>query len=193
VTSLTSPRGYGPDMGQLVNEIAGDLTADLGEGVRGWRRIVTAALRLAFTARLQAVVLHRLASAAGRRASLLGVIIKYINQVLTGADMAYQATLGPGLQLFHPNGVVIGPDVVAGARCTIQQGVTLGLGPRGAPRLGDDVRLGPGAKLYDAITIGDRAKIGANAVVQIDVPADAFAAGVPARIISIAGERVGTA
>ncbi|MBE0611577.1 MAG: serine O-acetyltransferase, partial [Dehalococcoidia bacterium] len=43
--------------------------------------------------------------------------------------------------------------------------------------------IGTGAKVLGPITIGDNARIGANAVVMNDVPANSTAVGVPARII----------
>lgn len=68
----------------------------------------------------------------------------------------------------------------------IRQGVTLGNRylerPDDAPRLGKNVNVGAGAKVLGDVTIGDGAAIGANAVVLVDVPAGALAAGVPARI-----------
>jgi serine O-acetyltransferase len=51
------------------------------------------------------------------------------------------------------------------------------------PRLGGHVDVGAGAKLIGPITIGDHARIGANAVVTRDVPAGATAVGIPARIL----------
>jgi len=50
------------------------------------------------------------------------------------------------------------------------------------PILGDEVYVGAGARILGAITIGDRAQIGANAVVLKDVPADHVAVGVPATV-----------
>ena len=55
-------------------------------------------------------------------------------------------------------------------------------GVRGAPRIGNGVDIGAGAKLLGPITIGDGAAIGANAVVIKDVPAGAIAVGIPATI-----------
>jgi len=55
--------------------------------------------------------------------------------------------------------------------------------PLDAPKLGKSVNVGAGAKILGALTIGDGAVIGANAVVLIDVPAGATAVGVPARIL----------
>jgi len=44
------------------------------------------------------------------------------------------------------------------------------------------VMIGAGAKVLGPITIGDGAKVGANAVVTKDVPEDAVAIGVPAQL-----------
>ena len=54
---------------------------------------------------------------------------------------------------------------------------------RGAPRIGNRVDIGAGAKILGDISIGDDAVIGANAVVLKNVPPGAFAVGVPARVI----------
>jgi serine O-acetyltransferase len=81
---------------------------------------------------------------------------------------------------------VISGDAVFGDDCILRNGVTVGLrhqGVRGAPRLGDRVDIGAGAKLLGPITIGDDSAIGANAVVLCDVPANCIAVGVPARIL----------
>src|SRR5690349_11432643 len=53
-------------------------------------------------------LLYRLAHAAGELHPLLGLVVKQLNHVLTGADIAWQARIGPGLILYHPTGVVIG-------------------------------------------------------------------------------------
>lgn len=146
----------------------------------GWLTIAGKAL---LTTRLQAVILFRLAQALHRVFPPLAAVAKYVNVVVTGADIATAAAIGPGLQLFHPVGVVIGPDCVLGARCTIMQGVTLGAGAGGSPSLGDDVFVGAGAKVFGRLQIEDRCVIGANAVVLEAMPADSFVAGAPARVI----------
>jgi serine O-acetyltransferase len=102
--------------------------------------------------------------------------------VVTGADIALGCRIGGGLLLPHPNGVVVHCDVVIGPNCLIFQQVTLGVGGGGVPTLGGHVDVGAGAKVLGGIHIGDHALIGANAVVLIDVPAGATAAGIPATI-----------
>jgi serine O-acetyltransferase len=153
-----------------------------GEWSRG-RLAVATALKILFTTRLQAVILLRVAQAAHRVAPPVAALVKYVNNVVCGCDIAAEARIGPGLRLYHPTGVVIGPDCVVGARCVVMQGVTLGKGVGGSPHVGDRVFLGPGAKVFGALTIGSDCHVGANAVVMNPVPEGHFAAGIPARVI----------
>jgi serine O-acetyltransferase len=108
-----------------------------------------------------------------------------ILRMLTGADIGIEANLGHRLKLPHPMGVVIHRDAVVGNDCMLMQQVTIGkLADPGVPRLGSGVYVGAGAKILGGVWIGDGARIGANAVVLSDVPADATAVGIPAKIIS---------
>jgi serine O-acetyltransferase len=143
------------------------------------------------TVRAIATTLFRLSQACGPRAPLLAYAVKQVNHIVTGADLAWQAAVGPGLALYHPTGVVIGPDVVVGARCALQQGVTLGAarergrmadGRVDSPAVGDDVEIGAGARILGPISVGDGSAVGANAVVLTDVPPSHLAVGVPARV-----------
>ena len=101
-----------------------------------------------------------------------------------GADVPLNCSIGGGLIMLHPQGVVIHPQAEIGPNCLIFQQVTLGMGPvPGLPTIGGHVDIGAGAKILGGVHIGDHAKIGANAVVISDVPAHATAVGIPARII----------
>ena len=102
-----------------------------------------------------------------------------------GISLPRSAKIGGGLRIDHFGAIVIGPGVVIGKHCTIRQGVTIGNRKSldDMPVLGDDVNIGAGAKILGAVRIGNGAKIGANAVVLSDVPEDATAVGVPARIV----------
>jgi serine acetyltransferase len=105
-----------------------------------------------------------------------------------GIELPYTAQVGRRVVIEHQSGIVIHGATVIGDDCIIRQGVTLGNlrldRPLDAPRLGDRVNVGAGAKILGGVTIGDEAQIGANAVVRIDVPAGATAAGVPARVVA---------
>jgi serine O-acetyltransferase len=103
---------------------------------------------------------------------------------VTGADIPLNCRLGGGLLMPHPNGIVIHPDAVIGPNCLLFQQVTIGTREGGgAPKIGGHVDVGAGAKILGDITIGQNAKIGANCVVLDDVPPDATAVGIPARIL----------
>jgi serine O-acetyltransferase len=95
---------------------------------------------------------------------------------------------GPGLLLPHWGTIVVSSEAAVGRGCVVHPGVTLGLNHGRAPRIGDDVYLGPGAKVFGGLRIGDRATVGANSVVTRDVPADSRVAGAPARPVRGIGE-----
>jgi serine O-acetyltransferase len=149
----------------------------------GWSRRLTVLAKIILTTRLQAVVLFRLGQWAHGRMPAVAVMLKYLNGVITGADIAVQAEIGPGLRLYHPSGVVIGPGCVVGAHCIVMQGATLGIGGVESPQLGDDVFVGPGAVLLGGIAVGDGSIIGANAVLLQSFPPGSFIAGVPAKLV----------
>ena len=91
---------------------------------------------------------------------------------------------GPGLCMVHHQGIVVSSNSRVGKNCRIHAGVNIGAWRGKAPTLGDDVYIGPGAKLIGDIMIGDRCVIGANAVVCKSFPPDVTIAGVPASVIS---------
>ncbi|WP_449258690.1 serine O-acetyltransferase [Chlorobium limicola] len=103
-----------------------------------------------------------------------------------GADIPINSQIGGGLLMPHPNGIVLHPQAEIGPNCLIFQQVTIGTGgPKpGTPRIGGHVDIGAGAKILGGVTIGAHARIGANAVVIGDIPENATAAGIPAKIVS---------
>ena len=114
--------------------------------------------------------------------------VSQVGRFLTGIEIHPGAQIGKNLFIDHGMGVVIGETAVVGDNCTIYHQVTLGgtgkeKGKR-HPTLGDGVLVSTGAKVLGPITIGNGAKIGANAVVLADVPENATAVGIPAKVIS---------
>ena len=112
----------------------------------------------------------------------------------TGIEIHPGATIGKGLFIDHGMGVVIGETAEIGDNCTIYQNVTLGgtgkdTGKR-HPTLGDNVLIGAGAKVLGPFTIGSNARVAAGAVVLEEVPENATAVGVPAKIVRVNGEKV---
>ncbi|MCK2199742.1 serine O-acetyltransferase [Corynebacterium callunae] len=102
------------------------------------------------------------------------------------AGIPAKVRIGKGIRLLHEgNGVIIHPNVTIGDYVTIHHQVTIGekVGDPNFPVIGNNVMIGAGAKILGGISIGDNAKIGANAVVTKDVPPSATAVGIPARIL----------
>jgi len=106
-------------------------------------------------------------------------------------EVSSRATIGAGLRLPHPMGLIIAPNVVVGESCDLYADVRLVLAhgsPQG-PRLGNHVFLGDGAKVVGAVTVGDHAVIGVSSVVTKDIPPHATAVGIPAKVITTWNER----
>lgn len=111
----------------------------------------------------------------------------------TGIEIHPAAVIGKGLFIDHGMGVVIGETTVIGENCTLYQGVTLGgtgkdHGKR-HPTLGNNVMVGAGAKILGPFRVGDNARVAAGAVVLDEVPDNATAVGVPARVVRLNGVR----
>lgn len=114
----------------------------------------------------------------------------------TGIEIHPGAKIGKGLFIDHGMGVVIGETAEIGDNCTIYQNVTLGgtgkeQGKR-HPTLGNNVLVGSGAKVLGPFRVGDNARIAAGAVVLTEVPDNATAVGVPARIVRLNGVKINT-
>lgn len=92
-----------------------------------------------------------------------------------------------GLHINHTGLLIINPNAKIGKNLDVHQGVNIGqnVDSDKAPVIGNDVFIGPGAKLMGDITIGDRVAIGAGAVVTHSFEqSDITIAGVPAKVIS---------
>jgi serine O-acetyltransferase len=135
---------------------------------------------------LHAVLMHRVAHAAWRRGwHVLGRFLSHVGRFLTGIEIHPGATIGRRLFIDHGMGVVIGETAVIGDDVTLYQGVTLGgisLNPgKRHPTIEDGVVIGSGAQVLGPFTVGQGARVGANAVVTKAVPPGVTVVGVPAR------------
>ena len=95
---------------------------------------------------------------------------------------------GPGLTIVHTGTIVVSGKAKIGKNCRIHVCTNIGRatshGEAGAPIIGDNVYIGPGAKIFGPITIGDYVVIGANSVVNKSFSSHCTIAGVPAKKIS---------
>ncbi|MCD8005233.1 MAG: serine O-acetyltransferase [Oscillospiraceae bacterium] len=144
---------------------------------------------------VHAVLYHRLAHFLYRHGlKFLARLVSQWSRHWTGIEIHPGAKIGRRLVIDHGMGTVIGETAEVGDDCLLYHGVTLGgtgkdQGKR-HPTLGNNVMVATGAKVLGPFRVGDNARIAANAVVLGEIPPDATAVGVPARVVRIAGERV---
>ncbi|BEV02032.1 serine O-acetyltransferase EpsC [Novosphingobium olei] len=137
---------------------------------------------------LWAVGLHRVAHwLFEAELYFMARLINHFSRFLTGIDIHPGAKIGRHLFIDH-GFTVIGETAEIGDNVTIYQCVTLGgtnpangVPGKRHPTLCDNVILGSGAQVLGPITVGARARVGANAVVTDDVPEGATMIGLKAR------------
>jgi serine O-acetyltransferase len=131
---------------------------------------------------------HRLWTAKWRFAARA---LSHVSRGLTGIEIHPGAIIGRRLFIDHGMGTVIGETAEIGDDVTLYQGVTLGgtslQRVKRHPTLMDGVVVGAGAIILGAVTVGEKARIGAGAVVVRDVPAGATVVGLAGRVIDHAG------
>lgn len=143
----------------------------------------------------QALLVYRVANFLWRRDWWLsGRFLSHLGRFLTDIEIHPGAVIGQRCVIDHGTGVVIGETSVIGDDVTLYQGVTLGgtspavdshaqIDKKRHPTLEDGVIVGSGAQVLGPITVGEGARVGANAVVTRDIPKGVTAAGIPARVI----------
>jgi len=136
---------------------------------------------------LHALWFHRLAHLLWRhKLRFLARLLSHLNRFLTDIEIHPGARIGKRFFIDHGAGVVIGETAEIGDDVLLYQGAVLGgttlkRGKR-HPTIGNNVVMGTGAVALGAITIGDRARIGAGSVVIKSVPPGATVVGIPGRI-----------
>ncbi len=144
---------------------------------------------------LHAILMYRAAHALYlKKLYLPARALSQLARLLTGIEIHPGAKIGKGFFIDHGSGVVIGETTEIGDNCLLYQGVTLGgtgkdKGKR-HPTLGNNVMVGAGARVLGPFTVGDNAKIAANAVVLEAVPPNCTAVGVPAKIVRRNGKKI---
>ena len=144
---------------------------------------------------VHALIFHRVSHWLYRhKIFFLARLNSQIARHLTGIEIHPGAQIGRRFVIDHGMGIVIGETTEIGDDCLIYHGVTLGgtgkdQGKR-HPTIGNNVLVSTGAKVLGPFKVGDGARIAANAVVLTEIPPEATAVGVPARVVRIAGEKV---
>jgi serine O-acetyltransferase len=144
---------------------------------------------------VHALALHRIAHWLYRgELFFFARLVNHVSRILTAIDIHPGARIGRRFFIDH-GFTVIGETAEIGDDVTIYQCVTLGgtnpsdgIPGKRHPTLQDGVIVGSGAQILGPITVGPRARIGANAVVTRDVPEGATMIGIPARAVPVAAE-----
>ena len=149
---------------------------------------------------VKAVFFHQIAHFFSvAKFDLIARIISQFSRFLTGIEIHPKAKIGKNLFIDHGMGVVIGETSEIGDNVTIYHMVTLGgISPsidsdgqrdvKRHPSLKNNVVVGSGAQVLGPVTVGENAKIGANAVVTKNVPENAVMVGIPAKNVGTATE-----
>ena len=143
---------------------------------------------------VHATINHRIAHWFYRHnCRFMARLVSQWSRFWTGVEIHPGATIGRRFVIDHGMGIVIGETAEVGDDVLVYQGVTLGgtgkdQGKR-HPTIGNNVLIGSGAKILGPFKVGDGSRIAANAVVLSEVPENATAVGVPARVVRIAGEK----
>lgn len=137
----------------------------------------------------RALLLYRVTEAARRHrlTRVLALPLSALQMALHGLDIAPGATIGAGVHFAHPVGCVIASNAVLDDDVKLLGSVTIGAAEgstrtfaEGAPRIERGAVLGAGCRVIGPVTVGAGARIGANATVTSDVPANTTAIGNPA-------------
>ena len=144
-----------------------------------------------------AVSLHRVAHPLFQaRLFFLARAVNHLARFLTAIDIHPGANIGRHLFIDH-GFTVIGETAEIGDTVTIYQCVTLGgtnpangVGGKRHPTLLDGAIIGSGAQILGPITVGRKARVGANAVVTEDVPDGVTMVGVKAHSTQL-GQQAG--
>jgi serine O-acetyltransferase len=120
-----------------------------------------------------------------QRRNDLALLLQSLSSDQLQVSIHPSASIGTSVFLDHATGIIIGAFAVIGDEVTILQNVTSGLKisePDRAPKIGRGAYLSAGSTIIGNVSVGDYARIGAGAVVELDVPAGCTAVGVPARL-----------
>ncbi|MFW2852789.1 serine O-acetyltransferase EpsC [Sphingomonas sp. TX0543] len=135
-------------------------------------------------------IAHRLYKA---RFFFLARVVNHLSRFMTAIDIHPGAKIGRNFFIDH-GFVVIGETAEIGDDVTIYQCVTLGgtspdngIAGKRHPTILDGAIIGSGAQVLGPITVGRRARVGANAVVTKDVSEGAVMVGIPARPTMVEG------
>jgi len=125
-------------------------------------------------------------------------LISQVSRFITGIEIHPGAKIGKRFFIDHGMGIVIGETAIIGDDVMMYHGVTLGghgwwvdkKGSKRHPTIGNNVTLGMGCKVLGPVVVGNNSKIGAEAMIIKDVPANSTVVGELGKYVVKDGKKV---
>ena len=116
----------------------------------------------------------------------LAILILHRRHLQSGIRIPLSVKAGPGLLIGHWGSIWINPACTLGANCTLGNDINFGsaggAGKIGVPHLGDNVFVGPGARVAGPVKVGQNVAIMPNTLVTTDVAPGSIVVGVPHKV-----------
>ncbi len=143
---------------------------------------------------VHAILAHRIAHKLYKKGyNFSARAISQLSRFVTGIEIHPGATIGKRFVIDHGMGVVIGETAIIGDDVLVYQGVTLGGSGKEKkkrhPTIENGVMVGCGAKVLGSFKVGEGSRVASNAVVLKEIPKEATAVGIPAKVVRINGEK----
>jgi len=111
------------------------------------------------------------------------VVYRIVFAWILGIELPLRSSVGPGLKLFHGQGLVVHERVEIGSGVVLRHCTTIGAKAENlqVPKIGNGVDIGSNSVILGAISLGDGCVIGAGSVVTKSVQPNTVVVGNPAR------------
>jgi len=114
----------------------------------------------------------------------------WVVQHREGLKLGYKTDIGAFTYINAKNGVIIEDDVQIGSHCSIYSVSTID-NKEGRVLLKKKCKIGSHSVIMPGVTVGENATVGACSFVNCEIPDNAVAVGVPAKVIKISDGRNG--
>jgi len=139
----------------------------------------------------RAIMLYRLGVCFKQRnMNFLAGMCQRLMHHISHCWISVSAEIGSGFLIAHVGAIGIGGGARIGKNCDVRRNCSIGGNfskvdedGRSKPWIGDNVSIGVNAVITGPVRVGSNSIIGANSVVNRDVPENVIVFGVPAKII----------
>jgi serine O-acetyltransferase len=119
----------------------------------------------------------------------LYLLLNYQVKAIWGISILRRAVIGEGLFVGQWGGIFVSGMAVIGRNCDLSQDVTIDISRYGRqygyPIIGDNVQIGPGAKIHGKLYIGNNVRIAPNAVIDSNIPENVQVSPTPLKLVRL--------